>query len=110
MNPSLRRALKEWAVVVEAIREGRQIILLRKGGIHERGDRFAAEAGEFLFFPTFEHQKPDLLKPEEARRSAPLLSPAAEGGPIQLGTVGRIEEDIVLDDPGKARRLIDHHV
>ena len=35
------RALKEWAVVCDALRDGRQICLLRKGGIRE-------EAGVFL--------------------------------------------------------------
>jgi len=110
MGPALRQALKEWAVVVEAIREGRQILLLRKGGLHEKRGRFAAAAGEFLFFPTFEHQEPDLLKPAEARRSAHLLSPAAEEGPLRLETLGSIEENIVLGEPTRARRLSDHHV
>jgi hypothetical protein len=57
-----RRALKEWAVTVKALEEGRQVLLIRKGGIHEK--RFPIEHQEFLLYPTFDHQNVDLLKPE----------------------------------------------
>lgn len=53
---SLDRALKEWAVAIRALREGRQILLLRKGGIHEAGGEFAVEARDVLLFPTFLHE------------------------------------------------------
>ncbi|BCX07554.1 MAG: hypothetical protein KatS3mg066_1413 [Fischerella sp.] len=33
-------ALKEWAVAVTALEAGKTIMLLRKGGIHERNGRF----------------------------------------------------------------------
>ena len=33
-------ALKEWAITCEAIGNGEQILLLRKGGIHEDGKDF----------------------------------------------------------------------
>ena len=49
-------ALKEWAVVVEALARGKQILLLRKGGLYERQGRFATEPREFFFFPTYVHQ------------------------------------------------------
>lgn len=46
-------ALKEWGAAVHALLDGRQRILLRKGGIHEK--RFAVRAPEFIFFPTVAH-------------------------------------------------------
>jgi hypothetical protein len=49
-------ALKEWAVVVEALARGKQILLLRKGGLYERQGRFSTEPTEFFFFPTYVHQ------------------------------------------------------
>lgn len=49
-------ALKEWAVVVHALGTGKQTILLRKGGLHERRGRFATEPTEFFLFPTYVHQ------------------------------------------------------
>ena len=32
--------LKEWAITVDALAQGQQILLLRKGGIHESGKDF----------------------------------------------------------------------
>jgi hypothetical protein len=58
-----RTALKEWAVACEALGRGDQILLLRKGGISEEGKHFRIEHPEFLLFPTYEHQRVDLLKP-----------------------------------------------
>ncbi|MED5454303.1 MAG: DUF1802 family protein, partial [Verrucomicrobiota bacterium] len=31
----MKTAFKEWAVVIDALGRGEQIIILRKGGIHE---------------------------------------------------------------------------
>lgn len=42
-------ALKEWSAAVHALLDGRQTVLLRKGGIGEK--RFEVAAHEFLLFP-----------------------------------------------------------
>ena len=63
MQETLDIALKEWAVVCEAVCRGQQAILLRKGGIHEAAGEFELEHRRFLLYPTFAHQKPDLVKP-----------------------------------------------
>lgn len=49
-------ALKEWAVIVQALAEGKQTLLLRKGGLYERNGRFSTEPTEFFLFPTYVHQ------------------------------------------------------
>lgn len=49
-------ALKEWAVVCKALSEGRQVLLLRKGGIMEYRQGFELRHDKFLLYPTFEHQ------------------------------------------------------
>src|SRR3990170_4065613 len=59
---SLSTALKEWAIVCQALESGRQIVLLRKGGIHDIGGEFELEHREFLFFPTYLHQNLNMLK------------------------------------------------
>ncbi len=56
MHPANTLALKEWAVVVHALGTGKQILLLRKGGLHERHGRFSPEPVEFFLFPTYVHQ------------------------------------------------------
>jgi hypothetical protein len=55
-------ALKEWSAAVHALLDGRQAILLRKGGIGEK--RFDLAAREFLLFPTVEHSHAERVRPE----------------------------------------------
>jgi hypothetical protein len=51
-----QKALKEWAVVCDALRTGRQSVLLRKGGIIEETRDFRLVERRFLMYPTYEHQ------------------------------------------------------
>ncbi|MDP7702810.1 DUF1802 family protein [Mycobacterium sp. TY815] len=55
-------ALKEWSAAVRALLDGRQTILLRKGGIGEK--RFEVAADEFLLFPTVAHSHAQRVRPE----------------------------------------------
>lgn len=57
-----RPALKEWSAAVHALLDGRQTVLLRKGGIHEK--RFALSASRFLFFPTVAHSHAERVRAE----------------------------------------------
>lgn len=57
-------ALKEWAVVVEAMARGSQCLLLRKGGVADPDETFELEHREFFLFPTFEHQKREQIRAE----------------------------------------------
>jgi hypothetical protein len=62
-------ALKEWSAAVHALLDGRQTILLRKGGIHEK--RFDVAASEFLLFPTVAHSHAERVRPEHQDLLAP---------------------------------------
>jgi hypothetical protein len=66
-------ALKEWAIVCKGLEEGRQTILLRKGGIMERKHGFELRHNDFYMYPTFEHQSRDLLQEEYADRFESIL-------------------------------------
>ena len=68
----LRHALKEWAVICRALAEGRQALLLRKGGIAESGGEFQVEHNRFWLYPTYVHQQKDGITPE----TVPLLEQA----------------------------------
>ena len=57
-------ALKEWATVVKALEQGKQTVILRKGGILETSSGFKVESKRFFLFPTWEHQEPKHVKPE----------------------------------------------
>ena len=53
---SLAIAFKEWAVICHALAEGRQSLILRKGGIVEPDGVFRVEHDRFWLYPTFTHQ------------------------------------------------------
>jgi hypothetical protein len=55
-------ALKEWSAAVHALLDGRQTVLLRKGGIGEK--RFAVTSPQFVFFPTVAHSHADRVRAE----------------------------------------------
>ena len=57
-------ALKEWDVVCEALGSGRQVIVMRKGGIAEGKEGLRFEHGEFVLLPTFFHQQSERVVPE----------------------------------------------
>lgn len=54
-------AFKEWAVVVEAIGHGNQIVIMRKGGIDEGEHGFEIKHRKFWLFPTQFHQQRDMV-------------------------------------------------
>ena len=60
-------AFKEWAVTVRALAEGEQLLTLRKGGIREANKHFTVEHQRFFLYPTFDHQRSDLVR--ESHRS-----------------------------------------
>jgi hypothetical protein len=61
--PATTLALKEWGAVVHALLAGRQTVLLRKGGIHEKAFRLDG-AGSFVLFPTVAHSHAQRVRPE----------------------------------------------
>jgi hypothetical protein len=88
---SLQTALKEWATVCGALATGRQIVLLRKGGIYESGGEFELDHPEFLLFPTYLHQNLKMLKPEAHAGFEPHT---AEPDRVRLSAAG-VVTDIV---------------
>ena len=76
----MRIAFKEWAVVVDALGRGEQIIVLRKGGISEGRGGFQIEHNRFFLFPTLFHQQRESVQPAAQLRYdaiAPKLSSAS---------------------------------
>ncbi|MBI3881665.1 MAG: DUF1802 family protein [Verrucomicrobia bacterium] len=64
----MRIAFKEWAIVVDALGRGGQILILRKGGISEDRGGFQVEHPEFLLFPTlFHQQRASVVTPAQKR-------------------------------------------
>src|SRR6185369_15853153 len=68
MLGGMRTAFKEWAIVVDALGRGDQILILRKGGISEGRNGFRVDHPEFLLFPTLFHQQREKVLPEAQAR------------------------------------------
>jgi hypothetical protein len=79
-----RTALKEWAIACEELEAGRQILLLRKGGISEQRNEFRVEHSDFLLFPTYEHQRADLLRPDLAAHVQAVANARPTGQSVTL--------------------------
>jgi hypothetical protein len=66
--PVMRIAFKEWAIVVDALGRGEQIVILRKGGISEGRAGFQVDYPKFWLFPTLFHQQREcVVEPAQAR-------------------------------------------
>ena len=105
---SLQVALKEWASVCRALESGRQTILLRKGGIYESAGEFEVENREFLLFPTYVHQKREMLKPAEHESLEAI--PAEEPKEITISTACVVSDIIPITDRTRMDALDDEHV
>jgi hypothetical protein len=99
--------LKEWATVCAAIAAGRQIVLLRKGGIYESSGEFELEHRQFVFFPTYLHQKLEMLKPEAQQGFEPKN---AEPDRIDLALAGEVTDILQLKSREQADEIDDLHI
>ena len=117
MIATSRTAFKEWASIVEVLGQGEQILILRKGGIHEKalpagrqGKKFDVAFQEFFLFPTFEHQNPKDLKPEAEKVLQKVLAgkPSSEVIPLQFYAV--VDESFWISDEAALKRLDPFHV
>ena len=103
-------ALKEWAVAVNALAGGKQIIILRKGGIHRDDKEFRVVHPEFLLFPTFEHQKAELLQHEYRQDLAETLEEDDVGGLVTLSCWCEVTDTFELRDEDALERLSPQHI
>ena len=89
-------AFKEWAVTVRALAEGEQLLTLRKGGIREENKHFELEHERFFLYPTFDHQRNNLVReshhPELRRALEEGVWPDEEPPPAALIQDGGIPQ------------------
>jgi hypothetical protein len=110
MDAACRIAFKEWAVVCRALAEGRQSIILRKGGIHEGRDGFRVEHREFWLFPTQFHQRPEQLVPEAEPLLRRVETDAPDAGIIPISDFVVVEEVLEINDESLLDRLTGLHI
>ncbi|MFL0181252.1 MULTISPECIES: DUF1802 family protein [unclassified Mycobacterium] len=100
-------ALKEWSAVVAALLAGRQRILLRKGGIHEK--RFDVSAEEFLLFPTSVHSHAERVRPEHRD----LIVPAAADSTVEqvlVRAAAKVVAALPVERPEALEDIADLHI
>lgn len=103
------QALKEWAIALSALEQGKTIVLLRKGGIHEQGGRFRVAHDNVLLYPTYEHQQPDLLKTEYSG----LVSSVPSGWhpeTVKIGSYAEITDILPVSDEATVKALLPYHI
>jgi hypothetical protein len=92
VGSACRIALKEMAGLCARLGQGRQILLLRKGGIAEPGGAFEDPPREFFLFPTRHHERGE--------------APPAE---VELVHFAVLEDALRVDDLGRLRGLEEAH-
>lgn len=107
--------LKEWAVIIKALLEGKQILLMRKGGIREETKEFQLISDSFFLFPTYEHQKKELLKEEFRSELDETLaewpgSGLQEAPAVPIKAYAEVVEDIEIIDKETLGKLHDLHI
>ena len=121
-------ALKEWAVNVRALAEGEQLVAMRKGGIREEEKHFELDHEQFFLYPTFDHQRNDLVREShhpELRRALeegvwPDVEPPprallADGGipqpeRVRIRAWAEVSDHFETDDPRLVESLSPFHI
>lgn len=109
MQSTIKHALKEWAIAVDALAAGQTIMLLRKGGIKEEGNRFKVARNRVLLYPTFEHQQPQLLKADYATRVQPVES-GWHPETIPIGNWAEITDIFQVNVAETVAALLPYHI
>lgn len=103
-------ALKEWAIVDRAVGSGRQMVLIRKGGIHEQKGEFEVEHREFFLFPTYVHQKAEDLVPAVRADFEAVLAAAPADRTVTIRHYAVVEEVVKVTSIEPLRGLAGEHI
>jgi hypothetical protein len=100
-------ALKEWGIAINGLARGEQVLLVRKGGIMEETRDFRLEETSFYLYPTYEHQRADLIK-EPYRDELHRMVEGMELPPKQVTIThaAHVTDDIMISD-AKVLQLLD---
>ncbi len=104
---SLEYALKEWAVAVRALETGATALVVRKGGIREKA--FAVEDSRFLLLPGYEHQRPELLKPEH-RGLMDDIPDLTDTGPLRFSSFAEVHAAYEVSEAEDLEALDEFHI
>jgi len=109
MQPSSHIAFKEWAVVVDALGQGEQVLILRKGGIREQRGEFHVEHREFWLFPTQYHEAERSIIPSK-RPTLREIAAAAPKDAVDIEYYAIADAVIQITGPEVLKRLQGRHI
>jgi hypothetical protein len=109
MSTQTQIAFKEWAVVVDALGRGEQIIILRKGGIHEQRGEFRVEHRAFWLYPTQFHEAESSVIPSK-RPAVREIAAAARPDQLVIEWFAEVAAVHELADLDSVRRLQGRHI
>jgi hypothetical protein len=103
-------ALKEWATVLQALAQGEQVVLIRKGGLIEPGSGFELRSPVFVFYPTFEHQAVNFLRAPYRRYFDEAIRNRAPEGNVRMELAGMAVSSVQSTEPHIVERLSAFHI
>ncbi|WP_426334418.1 DUF1802 family protein [Paenibacillus silvae] len=104
-------ALKEWASAIKALEDGRQIMVMRKGGIVEETKHFELKSPAFYLYPTYEHQRKELIKsPDQSYVEESLAEWEPEASTIRITAYAEVTQDLEIRDQEMLDRLLEYHM
>jgi len=108
VRSSDNKAFKEWAVVCRALGSGRQIIILRKGGIAEGPRGFEVTDQQFFLYPTYLHQSPTSVVPSWSDALSRCVDPSP--GQIALQYYAIVQSWVRVRTLEKLKALRGQHI
>ncbi len=84
-------AFKEWSQICQVLADGHQILIVRKGGIHEGPGGFRPEHPAFWLYPTYVHQAEQGLRDRALDRPGDCRLNAEPGDPVSIRALAAVE-------------------
>jgi len=108
VRSSDNKAFKEWAVVCRALGSGRQILILRKGGIAEGPRGFEVLDQQFFLYPTYLHQSPTSVVSGWKDELSQCVDPAP--GSVTIQHYAIVSSWVRVRTMEKLKALRSHHI
>ena len=106
-HDALKHTLKEWAVTVRALERGDTALVVRKGGIREKA--FAVRDSRFLLLPGYEHQRPELLKPDYRELLAEIPN-LTDDGSLRFTSFAEVKGAYEISEPDSLAAIDPYHM
>ncbi|MEM9017248.1 MAG: DUF1802 family protein [Verrucomicrobiota bacterium] len=103
-------AFKEWQLVAEALANGEQSVILRKGGISEGKAGFQWLHDRFFLFPSLFHEQAQQVKPDSSGLDRNITENKIDGGVVEFSVYLETIRSGRLTDWEEILRLDPYHI